>query len=491
MTQALRRSQFLSALLFLGALLLIVEACDRHRTDTGNATVGQSCNFKDPLACGGPTSQFYCVTSESTGCDSVQAIGKCSLRPTQCDDRYQPVCGCDQKTYQNACYAAKAGQRAARPGSCSPHSAGKLGRPCVVIESGYCEEGLFCDFPKDSQCGQIEVRGVCSKIPDSCTNEERPICGCDNKTYRNRCLAAKLGVSVARELSCEQAAGSIGYPCGGRAGDTCLPSLYCKYKLDDHCGNLQPQGTCTARPTHCGTEYSPVCGCDSKSYLNPCTAAKAGVSVLQGGRCKAPGDPEIRCKGMGSTECGSEMFCRLELSTQCGKLSEGGTCQERVETCESDSDRDKDDEDEDDDDEDDTSSGDPREDEDDEDRAESEGDTSEGDEKDGDEGEDREDDNGRRNEPDLPEPELPQPVCGCDGRGYSDLCFADIASVSILHTGPCAQPSPLGKSGDVCGGPTQLECEAPLHCSYAHRKTCNRAITLGRCSSTPDDCPRS
>jgi hypothetical protein len=52
-----------------------------------------------------------------------QESGKCEARPTDCTERgkllVRPVCGCDDRTYDNACLAAIAGASVQHEGKCT------------------------------------------------------------------------------------------------------------------------------------------------------------------------------------------------------------------------------------------------------------------------------------------------------------------------------------------------------------------------------------
>jgi hypothetical protein len=59
----------------------------------------------------------------------------------------------------------------------------------------------YCKKPI-GQCGVMDGAGTCTKKPEICTREYKPVCGCDHKTYSNACAAAAAGASVQSEGVC-------------------------------------------------------------------------------------------------------------------------------------------------------------------------------------------------------------------------------------------------------------------------------------------------
>lgn len=160
---------------------------------------------------------------------------------------------------------------------------GEVGDPCGSRGLGECARDQYCSFPESAACGEADAPGACAEVPEVCTKERKPVCGCDGETYDNACVAASAGVSVRRQGECD--GGGEGTFCGGLAGIQCPTDQFCNFPPEALCGAADQGGSCARKPELCTLDYNPVCGCDDKTYGNACAAASAGVSVLHAGEC--------------------------------------------------------------------------------------------------------------------------------------------------------------------------------------------------------------
>ena len=135
----------------------------------------------------------------------------------------------------------------------------------IAFVNGACQDVSGCGFivnDVDYSPFFFESMETCQANCDSCIDpglidpsalcngDYQPVCGCDNITYWNACVAAtQFGVSSFTEGACD-----------------CLnPDL----PQDMVCFDL----------------YDPVCGCDNVTYSNECYAFNGGVTAWTSGEC--------------------------------------------------------------------------------------------------------------------------------------------------------------------------------------------------------------
>jgi hypothetical protein len=149
---------------------------------------------------------------------------------------------------------------------------GEGGR-CGTFPGGFCDDGLYCSRPEGT-CRLLGGTGICAVIPEVCSREFNPVCGCDGTTFANPCEAARAQATIDYTGECSTTRGCF-------SNDDCLGAGYCAFNP----GTCGGEGACAEIPFICPGIFDPVCGCDGMTYPSDCSAASAGVSIQSNGEC--------------------------------------------------------------------------------------------------------------------------------------------------------------------------------------------------------------
>ena len=250
----------------------------------------------------------FCELEDGTCHIIADASGVCVEIPDACPDVFDPVCGCDGKTYSNDCDRRAAGVSKVHDGECRDEPR------CGGIPGIRCPAGEHCELP-EGQCDIADGQGVCVPAPRGCPRILDPVCGCDGQTYANDCLRIAAGVQKEHHGECE-----VDNVCGGFIGARCPRGQFCEFGPDE-CRIADNQGECVDIPDACPAIFDPVCGCDGKTYSNDCDRRAAGVSKVHDGECR----DEPRCGGIPGIRCPAGEHCELPEG-QCDIADGQGVC---------------------------------------------------------------------------------------------------------------------------------------------------------------------
>ena len=127
----------------------------------------------------------YCAYGGTCGRDGP---GTCMVAGDFCPADCPGVCGCDGRTYCNACVAGRAGVDVDPDGDCAPDRG--------------CASSAMCPLDEYCRLESCDGDGLCRPRPELCPAVIDPVCACNGMTYNNACEANRAGQTVARAGSC-------------------------------------------------------------------------------------------------------------------------------------------------------------------------------------------------------------------------------------------------------------------------------------------------
>lgn len=76
-------------------------------------------------------------------------------------------------------------------------------KACGARAGASCSASEYCAYEAGQLCGAADAEATCKPRPEDCIELYAPVCGCDQKTYANSCIANAAGTGILGSGACE------------------------------------------------------------------------------------------------------------------------------------------------------------------------------------------------------------------------------------------------------------------------------------------------
>jgi len=129
----------------------------------------------------------------------------CTTQVPHCEGAYvvSYASGCYEGCVRSTeCPSGAGGAGGAGGHGGSGGAGGATGQSCSSAPPVACPTGQVCDSDQPNRCGAGYEGGHCIVMPDGCTADYAPVCGCDNKTYSNDCERQRAREQLSHTGAC-------------------------------------------------------------------------------------------------------------------------------------------------------------------------------------------------------------------------------------------------------------------------------------------------
>lgn len=238
--------------------------------------------------------------------------------PVLCPEILDPICGCDETTYNNECFAKVAGVEICSKGLCTitddchdhdidfvcgcdgdsyPNECVAKAAGTKVCSKGACKKPIQSTMTSTTTATTTSIEQS-SDLAERCPKIFAPVCGCDKDKYNNVCLAHAAGVRVCPEGVCICRDHDINFVCGcdgntypnecvaeAAGTEVCSESACRKPTQTSTTSTTTALSQQTSDPVACPMIFAPVCSCNNLTYSNKCLAKAAAVEICWEGAC--------------------------------------------------------------------------------------------------------------------------------------------------------------------------------------------------------------